>query len=260
MHELLLFGQVPRARHEQVLSVLTGVAAMPPRRDKRQQALLAQLNKDLYYTQLVQTLTEQDFRGSTENTQSSGVTNGGRGGLDGGEMIRAQGPWAMQFNDLPEPGDKRPVTLRYTTTTDVVDGNPHEYMTALGYSYVSEYVLEGHRLLHKDVVILLHRILRLPPGATPEYSPRHPLPAFEALVPLDPSGAYVLQACLRLQDGTKPEMLRKGTEELMGLKRLMKGVVDLNPANRLSLDTRVKFLQHKVEEKKTAQLPVLGGI
>lgn len=171
MHELLLFGQVPRERHEQVLSVLTGVAAMPPRRvlerhvtyrptadryqqaqtggsqglqDKRQQALLAQLNKDLYYTQLVQTLTEQDFRGAKEDAQSSGDTNVGRSGPDDGEVSRVQGSWVMQFNDLPEPGDKRPVTLRYTTTTDVVDGNPHEYMTALGYRYISKPFLVEH--------------------------------------------------------------------------------------------------------------------
>lgn len=30
MHELLLFGQVPLSRHEQVLSILAGVAAMQP--------------------------------------------------------------------------------------------------------------------------------------------------------------------------------------------------------------------------------------
>lgn len=30
MHELLLFGQVPPSRHEQVLSILAGIAAMQP--------------------------------------------------------------------------------------------------------------------------------------------------------------------------------------------------------------------------------------
>ena len=30
MHELLLFGQVPESRHNQVLNVLAGVAAMQP--------------------------------------------------------------------------------------------------------------------------------------------------------------------------------------------------------------------------------------
>lgn len=30
MHELLLFGQVPCSRHEQVLSILAGIAAMQP--------------------------------------------------------------------------------------------------------------------------------------------------------------------------------------------------------------------------------------
>ncbi len=30
MHELLLFGQIPSSRHEQVLNILAGVAAMQP--------------------------------------------------------------------------------------------------------------------------------------------------------------------------------------------------------------------------------------
>ena len=57
---------------------------------------------------------------------------------------------------------------------------------------------------------------------------------------LDPSGAYVLQAAVRIQDGSKVETMTKGTNELLALKEMLKGVVDMEVGDRLALDTRVK--------------------
>ncbi len=59
-------------------------------------------------------------------------------------------------------------------------------------------------------------------------------------IPFDLSGAYVLQASVRLQDGNRPESITLGLNELKNIKEMMKGVVDLEPGDRLALDTRVK--------------------
>lgn len=71
-----------------------------------------------------------------------------------------------------------------------------------------------------------------------------PLPSQQATLAhsrlLDPSGAYVLQAALRVSDGTKPELMARGITELLALKEMLKGVVEMAVAERLSLDTRVR--------------------
>lgn len=43
-----------------------------------------------------------------------------------------------------------------------------------------------------------------------------------------------------VQDVNKPELMAKGVNELMALKETLRGVVDINVGDRLSLDKRVK--------------------
>ena len=57
---------------------------------------------------------------------------------------------------------------------------------------------------------------------------------------LDPSGTYLLQAGVKVQDGSKVEIMNKGMNELLNLKETLKGVVNLDVGDRLAMDTRVK--------------------
>ncbi|KAH0543643.1 hypothetical protein FGG08_002081 [Glutinoglossum americanum] len=151
--------------------------------------------------------------------------------------------WSLRFHDLPEVPVRRPVTSRMVSSVDIIDGNAIEFMDALGYKYVSEYILEGHRVTHNNLTLLLHHIMLfppLPPNGTSISSPRKSLPPYCSLVPLDQSGGYVLQASALVQDGTKPESITLGISQLKAFKDMMKGVVELEIGDRLALDTRVK--------------------
>ncbi len=57
---------------------------------------------------------------------------------------------------------------------------------------------------------------------------------------LDPSGAYLLQASVRVQDGGKPESMTLAVNELLAIRETLKGLVELEPGDRLAMDTRVK--------------------
>ena len=70
--------------------------------------------------------------------------------------------------------------------------------------------------------------------------PVNPLPPLESLRPLDPSGGYILQASIRVQDGNKPETMTLAMSELVRFRELMKGVVDMEVGDRLALDTRMR--------------------
>ena len=106
MHELLLFGQVPSSRHDQVLKILAGIAAMQPQQiaarhllfkptrpssaranqnssstgvqSSQAQALQAQMQGDLFYMQLVGDVKEnyqKTVPASDIATEISGITN-----------------------------------------------------------------------------------------------------------------------------------------------------------------------------------------
>lgn len=50
----------------------------------------------------------------------------------------------------------------------------------------------------------------------------------------------MLQASLRVADGSKPEIMSNGMKELNKLKDMLKVVVELEVGDRLALDTRVR--------------------
>jgi hypothetical protein len=153
MHKLLLYGQVPAARHDQVLKILAGVAAMQPQRilERRiiyrperepeepgsnlrrggTQAVAVKQTKPqstaattLYYTHLVQKLTDADF-GTTKGTE--GATLSADVDFEGGE----EPVWSVLFEDIPDTGD-RGVSIRFSNSTDLIGGDPHAHMLAAG--------------------------------------------------------------------------------------------------------------------------------
>lgn len=104
--------------------------------------------------------------------------------------------------------------------------------------FVNEFFIEGHRFVHKNMVLTLFRLLRA--GDMPQQNPLTALPTLESLKPLDVSGAFVLEACVRIDDRTKPNLVSTASDELGAFRDLMKGSIDMKVPERLSLDTRVR--------------------
>jgi mediator of RNA polymerase II transcription subunit 18 len=154
MYELLLYGTVSAGRHDQVLKILAGLAAMQPqrllercilykpqrepeepglhmRRGGTQNVAVKQATKQtaaaaaLYYTKLIQKLSEEDFGGESGVQQLDGQSLSAD--VKDGEEPR----WSMRWEDIPDTGD-RGVSIRFTNTTDLLSGNPHAHMIAAG--------------------------------------------------------------------------------------------------------------------------------
>lgn len=235
------------------------------------QALQGQLHNELYYMQLVSEIGDSSIgsripvnneTSEQQNPDLREVDSDGEsdtGAQSNGHLHeQARQTWTLHFRDIPEVGGRRPVTSRMMSSVDLIDGDAFAFMDSLGYSYVpdwvkanseiglmqysyiSEHVLEGHRFIHQNIILLLHRVMRSSVGAEVQGPPSKTAPKLDNLVPLDASGAYVLQASIRIQDGSKPESMTVGINELKAFKELMRGVVDLDIGDRLALDTRLK--------------------
>ncbi|MCJ1271717.1 Mediator of RNA polymerase II transcription subunit 18 [Lobaria immixta] len=291
MHELLLFGQVPASRHEQVLSILAGVAAMQPQPflekhlifkparlppgsrpghtgavqgvpNPQIQAIQAQTQGDIFYLQLVADVDitkaskDQGQRDGNLGRGENRTTEHGNPLNPNSEPITIAGEkaepetgsekWTLQFRDLPEVAGRRPVTSRLIYDLEFKSGDPLAFMSALDYTHVSTYFISGHRLSHISTSLLLFRphVPLAPPSSSSAQPSSQPISSQQATLTnsrlLDPSGAYILQVALRVSDGSKPELMTRGITELLALKEMLKGVVELAVAERLSLDTRVR--------------------
>lgn len=151
--EALLYGTVPAARHDQVVKILTGITGQQPRRllqrcivykplrepeepgsnlrrggtqniisrpadKKKEEKSTAQAA--LYYTKLIQRLSEDDFDADEQGSLLSADTHD-----DDGTK------WSMLWEDALDTGD-RGVSVRFTNTTDILSGDPHAQMIAAG--------------------------------------------------------------------------------------------------------------------------------
>ncbi|KAI9806186.1 MAG: hypothetical protein M1825_006301 [Sarcosagium campestre] len=220
------------------------------------QALQGQTQGDLFYLHLSGQLDERTFpqesSAQKEPTSAGDIENVGH---DPAKTYKfGKQAWSLRYNDWPEATGRRPVTSRTAIDVDIIEGDAVNFIEAFGYSFVNEYIVDGYRLVYENVIILLHRILRFPSPPESEQGeristenenltatgPREHLSPLSTLEPLDPSGAYLLQSSICVLDGSKPESMTVGINELKRFKEMMKGVVDLEIGDRLALDTRLK--------------------
>ncbi|KAL8915784.1 MAG: hypothetical protein Q9172_006672 [Xanthocarpia lactea] len=280
MHELLLHGAVPTDRHTQVLSILAGIAAMQPqpfherhliykptrpvirasmhvggsqavqsKQVNPMQAVQGAIQGDLFYLHLVEDLAAKgSCKGDMERKDDEGkmMESTMMDGIDRGDeqdppstpfpnssstSTTTTTKWTLQFRDIPEAGIRRPVTTRLMADVPITGGNTAAFMSALEYTHH----LLGHRLTHNSTSILLFQPV-IPPSPSEEASDETTTTTIQ---PLDPQ-TYILQLSLRVADGTKPALMERGVKELMGIKELLKGVVEVDAVERGILDTRVR--------------------
>ncbi|PKY04041.1 putative RNA polymerase II mediator complex subunit Srb5 [Aspergillus campestris IBT 28561] len=271
MHELLLFASVPAHQHHELLQQLAGLTAMQPRhrlerrlifkayrkpglintrvgasqdlQGNEMQRLNKMLNGGMFYTQVVGPLDESDF-GLSSSPSAGDPDDAAMSGTDEIPTNRPaysyeNQPWKLEFRDIPEAGTRSAVTARLMASSSLPKGDISTPMTAWGYSFVSEYVVEGDIFVLNDIVIFLHRVLHYPTEPQ-SHEPRRELPPLSDMTLLERSGSYVLQASITVQDGGNQEMMKTASQHLFGLREQLKSAVRLEQADRLSLDTRAK--------------------
>ncbi|KAI2788571.1 Mediator of RNA polymerase II transcription subunit 18 [Penicillium oxalicum] len=214
------------------------------------------LNGGMFYTQVVGPVLEKDFAAAPSNmpssesdrdTQMAGMEDSGPPPAGPSTSDTAatgydfdQQPWKLEFRDIPEAATRSAVTTRLMASAALPRGNVEPSMNAWGYGFVTEYLVEGDVFIHNDIVIFLHRILHYPAGEREPREPRRTLPGLKEMAPLEKTGSYVLQASITVQDGSNQETMKMASQHLLGLREQLKSAVRLEPADRLSLDTRAK--------------------
>ncbi|PGH27531.1 polynucleotide kinase 3'-phosphatase [Polytolypa hystricis UAMH7299] len=272
MHELLLFASVPAKQHDDLRQQLAGLTVMQPNHVLERHVLfkaykkpdamksrpggsqdvqpgeLQKLNKMLggvmYYLQAIGAVRPEDFGSKpASGTDATGaIDNAGNptpAAHDG--YSTAKQSWRLDFKDIPEAGARSAVTSRVVGSVEVPYGDIVATMDGWGFHYVSEYVVEGDMLVLDDTVLFLHRVLNFPPGQQGVGRPAESLPPLDQMVPLDSSGAYVLQSCITVGESGNPDLLKAASQRLLGLREHLRSVVKLEPADRLALDTRANL-------------------
>ncbi|GAB7344833.1 hypothetical protein MBLNU457_3286t1 [Dothideomycetes sp. NU457] len=234
MHEISLFGQISLGRHEQVLNILAGLAAMQPRPFYEKHTLympqkttqadtqVQKVNKKPQnvqptYTHLIETFSSADYGKTLSSLQ--------------GQKVR--------YVETPEPETKAFI-LRRVDESDATPEELQKYADPTKFSKVAEYFIEGQRLTCRDIAISLYRHLLPDTGNNGTTEGQSDVFKLDEMKLLDPSGAFIVEATVRIDDRTKPALVQTATEELNWFRSEMKGSIEMRVPERLSLDTRVR--------------------
>ncbi|KXT06977.1 hypothetical protein AC578_7162 [Pseudocercospora eumusae] len=232
MREYLLYSQIPHAREIQVLSILAGVTGSQPVPVWQQVAIYGQ--------------TKAPDAAVSKKTQAKQQAPKQAPQLNYHKLIRdihvhesgeaEAGPWTFRAETLPDPGLTDYIARNYDEHPATEDELQRLRQPEL-YKFRRQFLTEANRFVHNNVVTRLYRMRQSPESADPIASPA-PSPKGQKLV--DPSGSWIIEASIRVEDGNNSTLTDRAKQELLAFKETMDGALDLIAPDRLALDTRVK--------------------
>ncbi|KAN0108125.1 Mediator complex, subunit Med18 [Hyaloscypha variabilis] len=267
MHELFLSTQVANEDLQRALRILQGYCGMKPvtflRRRliwegprmrnglkgidagflKRQsQPIWRSLHEQLIRQSYIITLLYDVKREQFGEGEKAGVQDGEEGQKEEDPVIDCdQLLGILRWTDLPDPAGGRPVNSRLLVNIENERGLC-TLLKSMNHRLTQEMIQECHRFVLGNVVFDFSRYLQLPPSDTELVSSiRSKLPAYESLVPFDAENKWVLTASALVFNGSVPDHMQKGIDELMTVKTDFEGCFDFQALDRHIFDTRVKI-------------------
>ena len=234
MHEYRLYTTIPTQRKSQVLNILTGITASQP---------VPITQQILIHQQLKAESAPAFKKGQAKPTTGPGqqarlnhvkLVRDAKGGDEGTSK------WRLREEGLPDPAMKtvvsQAVAERELDETEAAKFKPGSEW----YRYASRYSSSGVRFVHHNIVIYMTRLYTSSRDQADDNMLDAPPLPLENMNLLDPSGAWLVEVCVKVDDGGNSALRDRAVKELEGFKRELEGAVDLGMPDRLALDPRVK--------------------
>jgi mediator of RNA polymerase II transcription subunit 18, fungi type len=220
MQQFALYSQIPATRQDQVLQILAGVTAAHPTKVFEEHLVYEQL-------QLPPATKKSQNQANQRRTYQQLI----RSPSDG---LR----WTHRTTDVPEPGVKHIISQPVLETTLADTDFSRFRPDSRWFKFTRQYYVKGDRFVQGNVVITVTRVCQ---GDVSSEDPldRKPMMADE-LRPVDPSGAYVVEAYVRVEEGSSTALRDQATKELLAFAETLKGAVNLRVPDRLALDPRLR--------------------
>lgn len=231
MHELLLFSQISPARHNQVLNILAGVTGSQPLAYQDQTSLFAQLRipeTNISSKKKPAPGTPQPQKWVHKLSRPVRITS---------DPPESAGQWRQRVEQTPDPSVKDH-TAREVLENEIKDLKA--FLDPASYRLLGQQYVLGHRFVSGNVVIRIFRVLLTTQQLHADKILEGPPLSVAELSVLDPSGTYVVEVSVRIEDRKNTKIAEQAIAELRVFKQSVEGVIDLRVPDRLALDTRVK--------------------
>lgn len=238
MHEILLYSQISPSRHNQVLNVLAGVTGSQPFAYQDQIALFAQLRTPEIAVSKKKAQTAPPQPGALQQQQQKWMHKLIRPVQITADVVpEGTDSWRLRVEQTPDPSIKDH-TAREVAESDVSDVKAFE--DAGAYRFVGQHYILGHRFVKGNVIVRIFRVLMTEQQLPADKVLEGPPLSISDLRVLDPSGTYMVEVSVRMEDRKNTAIASQAVAELESFKKNVEGVIDLRVPDRLALDTRVR--------------------
>lgn len=221
MQEISLYSCIPASRNKQVLQILAGITASDPAFVFEQYLIFEQLK-----------IPPVPKKAQASNSQRKTYQH----------LVRSRDEsnvWRHRSTDVPEPG-LRQFLSQSVTEVPLSDAGLDMFRSiSSAFQLAGGYVAKGTRFVQGNVVVTINRTYQQTPSADPIDTTMPTEPDMSR--PLDPSGSYTVQACVRVEADASTALRDQAAKELLAFAESLKGAVDLRAPDRLALDPRVKI-------------------
>jgi mediator of RNA polymerase II transcription subunit 18 len=217
---LCLYSQISALRHDQVLQILAGITASQP--------------SPLYEQYLV----FEQLKLPAASKKNHGTSNLRRSYQQLVRDVVDNASWKHRITDVPEPGLKQIISQSVSENSLDVTELDKFRPGSDSYGLVSQHYLRGMRFVHGNVVVCITTAY---PGSTAlDDALGHSPPSINNLPALDRSGSYIIEAAVRVKEGSSTALRDQATKELLAFAETLRGAIDFRVPDRLALDPRLK--------------------
>lgn len=231
MHEFILYGQIPYRKHHQILNGLAGATGARPKA-YHEQHLIYEPSLEVWKASNAGVIRKKNQQNSAKQQRYlHDVYREIKVSID----ADVDTTWKLLAAQEPEPGSPNMISRSYTVT-DISDAS--QFDNANDYKLHGHHLRSGHYFVLGNVVVRIFRVLLASDAG--KVSTEAPAPSIEPARLFDLSGTYVVEASIRMEDRTNSKLADQASKELLDVKKMLQGIIELIVPDRLSLDTRVK--------------------
>ncbi|CZT17391.1 uncharacterized protein RCC_03225 [Ramularia collo-cygni] len=245
MHEYVLYSQIPDERIDTAVQVLAGYTRSQPVYLGEQTIIYAQVKLPEAVVSRKHGQPKQlhlnNPRPIYEKLKRSLTT----AQQDGGPPEPLNDDWIFRVEQTPDPaveatkpGSGKTMHIsRDVLERPATDKDMDRFQEPEWYKYRHQYTLSGHQFVAGNIVIRVYRFHEEEYAGNPINRDLF-VPTESNLI--DQSGAWVVEAVVRVEDPSITKIMDAAKRELAHFRVAMEGALDLYAPDRLTLDTRVR--------------------
>mgnify|MGYP004706316583 CR=1 FL=1 len=162
--------------------------------------------------------------------------------------------WTLQISDIPAGGENNVLIQNIYETTIYKTDDIIGYLEELGYMHEVEFWVKGWRFYYNNIIFEISKLLLIDNNSNNndddiiniDNESTNNTNNLIKLKDFDDKGVYSIKAFVNISSFNDLESVAIGKKNLLDLKSQLQDLIDLHIPDRLLMDSRINYTNHKI--------------